>query len=132
MEIITDTNAVSAFFEGTEAVVAKMTASEALYLPVIVLGEYGFGLRGSRRRVEWEAQLLAFARACSVLPVLESTAIHYAAIRDELKTAGTPIPENDIWIASLAREHRLPLLSNDRHFDFVSNLQRISWERREA
>ena len=39
---------------------------------------------------------------------------------DCLKQSGRPLPSNDLWIAALARQHRLPLLSRDGHFDFVS------------
>jgi tRNA(fMet)-specific endonuclease VapC len=45
----------------------------------------------------------------------------------ELKRAGTPIPTNDLWIAALCRQHDLPLLSRDRHFDRVPGLRRIAW-----
>jgi tRNA(fMet)-specific endonuclease VapC len=64
---------------------------------------------------------------CAVLDVGLETARHYAAIRLELKTAGTPIPANDIWIAALSRQHAIPLMSRDSHFDFVSGLRRPSW-----
>jgi predicted nucleic acid-binding protein len=71
--------------------------------------------------------LNAFSETCVVLPILDSTTVVYANIRDELKSAGTPIPENDIWIASLSFEHSLPVVSRDRHFDKVQRLNRISW-----
>jgi len=48
-------------------------------------------------------------------------------VRDELKRSGRPIPGNDLWIAALARQHALPLLSRDRHFDLVPGVQRIGW-----
>ena len=51
----------------------------------------------------------------------------YAEIRDRLKRAGTPIPSNDLWIAALAVQHRLPVVSRDTHFDQVRTLTRISW-----
>ena len=44
-----------------------------------------------------------------------------------LKKNGTPIPENDIWIAALVKEYSLPLLSRDSHFDFVHNITRLTW-----
>jgi len=55
------------------------------------------------------------------------TADEYAEIRSELKRAGRPIPGNDLWIAALARQHALPLLSRDRHFDLVPGLKRVGW-----
>ena len=71
--MILDTNALSAFFDGEEAVVSRVAGAEAVHLPVIVIGEYRFGLRGSRLRKEREPKLLAFVRTCMVLAVLEST-----------------------------------------------------------
>jgi tRNA(fMet)-specific endonuclease VapC len=47
--------------------------------------------------------------------------------RHKLRQAGTPIPENDIWIAALAMEYGLPILSDDRHFDRVNQVRRIAW-----
>ncbi len=59
--------------------------------------------------------------------VTEETSARYAEIRLELKRAGTPIPANDAWIAALARQHTLPILSRDDHFDFVSGVNRLGW-----
>ena len=125
--MILDTNALSAFFENEGAVVSLMSEVEAVHLPVIVLGEYRFGLRGSRLRKILEPKLVAFARTCTVLAVLESTTNAYARIRHDLKKAGTPIPENDIWIAALALEYHLDILSNDRHFDAIDHIRRVGW-----
>jgi len=55
------------------------------------------------------------------------TAAEYAAIRSELKQVGRPIPANDVWIAALCRQHKLPVLSKDRHFDRVKGLRRVQW-----
>ena len=64
---------------------------------------------------------------CRVLTVDAGTAERYAEVRDELKRKGRPIPGNDLWIAALTRQHALPLLSQDRHFDFVPGLERLGW-----
>jgi predicted nucleic acid-binding protein len=37
------------------------------------------------------------------------------------------IPENDIWIAALARQHHQPVVSRDGHFDDVPDLRRVAW-----
>ena len=125
--MILDTNAISAFFEDVPAVCLAVGGSEVLAVPSIVLGEYRFGLSGSRLRAELEAKLGRLERLSDVLCVDAETARHYAAIRRELKDAGTPIPDNDLWIAALVRQHGLPLLSNDAHFDHVKDLTRIGW-----
>jgi predicted nucleic acid-binding protein len=62
-----------------------------------------------------------------VLPVEAETARHYAALRHELKRRGRPIPSNDAWIAALAVEHGLPVVSRDGHFDAIEGVRRIHW-----
>ena len=62
-----------------------------------------------------------------ILDADRHTARLYAEIREELRVNGTPIPENDIWIAALARQYHLPILSQDRHFDVVDGLRRLDW-----
>ncbi len=51
----------------------------------------------------------------------------YAEIREVLRLMGRPIPVNDLWIAALAVQHTLPILSLDQHFDLVPDLKRIGW-----
>jgi predicted nucleic acid-binding protein len=62
-----------------------------------------------------------------ILNVDQETTIYYATLRTELKKAGTPIPANDVWVAALCRQYRLPILSRDWHFDIVAGLRRIDW-----
>jgi predicted nucleic acid-binding protein len=65
--------------------------------------------------------------SCRVLEITSETAVRYAELRSELKRAGAPIPSNDAWIAALCRQHSLPLLSKDRHFDVVKGIRRVEW-----
>ncbi len=94
---------------------------------MIALGEYRYGVRQSRNRAKYERWLEALTERCRILDVDGRTTEHYAEVRAELKRAGQPIPGNDVWIAALARQHALPILSRDRHFDAVPRLRRISW-----
>ena len=125
--MILDTNALSAFADDVPPVVQQIATAEELHIPVIVLGEYRFGIATSRRRREYEAWLARGRAFWNVLPVVEETAMHYAAIRQQLKRAGAPLPANDVWIAALAQQHDLAILSRDAHFDAVPKLTRLSW-----
>jgi tRNA(fMet)-specific endonuclease VapC len=125
--MILDTNALSAFADGVSAVVKQIAAGDELHVPVIVLGEYRFGIATSRRRREYERWLARGRSFWNVLPIVEETATHYASIREQLKRAGAPLPANDVWIAALAQQHDLPVLSHDAHFDVVPGLTRLSW-----
>jgi tRNA(fMet)-specific endonuclease VapC len=55
------------------------------------------------------------------------TADWYASIRHELKSKGRPIPENDLWIAALARQESLEIVSRDPHFDRIEGVVRVDW-----
>jgi predicted nucleic acid-binding protein len=125
--LILDTNALSAIADGQPEATKIFVRVSEVAIPVIVLGEYRFGIAHSRRRQKYERWLQELISYSRVLEVGEETAICYAAVLGQLKLAGTPIPSNDIWIAALCRQHALPLLSRDRHFDFVKGLRRLDW-----
>ena len=125
--MILDTNALSAFAEEHPGIAAIVAEAQQIALPVIVLGEYRYGIAQSRHAARYRRWLEGLLSDCAVLDVTEPTTNHYAAITIGLKRAGKPIPTNDLWIAALCRQYRLPLLSQDRHFDSVSRIQRIAW-----
>jgi len=125
--VILDTNALSAVADAQPDAVAELARAQFIAIPVIVLGEFRFGIAQSRRRLEYERWLTASLQDCRILEVSAETATCYAEIRSELKHAGTPIPSNDAWIAALCRQHKVPLLSRDRHFDEVNGIRRLGW-----
>ena len=125
--MILDTNAVSALADGSEALAAKLAGVARLALPVIVVGEFRFGIRRSRHRARYQSWLDRLEAVSRVLTVELETAAAYAEIRDELRRRGRPIPSNDTWIAALARQHGLPVVSRDPDFDQVDGLTRIGW-----
>ncbi|MGA2812088.1 MAG: type II toxin-antitoxin system VapC family toxin [Candidatus Acidiferrum sp.] len=122
-----DTNALSAVAEGDPALGPLLRKAVQIAIPVIVLGEYRYGISHSRNRRQYEEWLTEYLPNFRILEVEERTTIPYGAVRSELKRAGTPIPSNDVWIAALCRQHVLPLLSRDRHFDLVPGIQRVNW-----
>ncbi len=125
--MILDTNAISALAERDPDIISAISSLPKLTLNLISLGEYRFGIDGSFQKEllqQWLDMLMR--QSVLVAPRLE-TLSHYSQIRHELKKAGTPIPANDLWIAALCREHGLPLLSKDKHFDEVQGLLRMEW-----
>jgi tRNA(fMet)-specific endonuclease VapC len=125
--MILDTNALSAFAERNQNVREAILGSAGPALPVIVVGEYRYGLLVSRdreKRLIWLEELMRHWR---VLEISKETTVHYADLRQQLKVAATPIPANDVWIAALARQHGISILSNDPHFDFISGIERIAF-----
>jgi tRNA(fMet)-specific endonuclease VapC len=125
--VILDTNALSAFVDGDPGVGEVLRNQARACIPVIVLGEFRYGIAQSRHRASYEQWLESQLRHFDVLAVTEETANAYAALRVGLKQRGTPIPANDAWIAALALQHRLPVLSRDKHFDAVPRIKRQSW-----
>ncbi len=125
--MILDTNALSAFVNGESAVGRILGQQQRVALPVIVLGEFRYGISHSRHRAAYESWLSVHLGDFEILDVTEETASAYAEVRVRLKRSGKPIPANDAWIAALALQHALPLLSRDEHFDAVANLERRSW-----
>lgn len=125
--MILDTNALSALAEKEPALIHKIRYAPRICVTLITLGEYHFGISQSRKQEELLTWLNAFLSKAEVLSPSLHTLPYYSAIRRELKTAGTPIPANDCWIAALAREHKLPIVSKDRHFDVVNEITRIGW-----
>jgi predicted nucleic acid-binding protein len=125
--MILDTNALSAFFEGDARLKAVLAKATKISLPVIVLGEYRFGLHGSRLRKVIEPALDRLQAVSDVLVIDTETVWPYAKLCDQLKRAGTPIPSNDLWIAALAVQHGLPIVSRDTHFSVVPGIQNITW-----
>jgi tRNA(fMet)-specific endonuclease VapC len=125
--VILDTNGLSALAEGEPALAGLLREAQQIAVPVIVLGEYRYGISRSRNRQQYEKWLEESLGAFRILDIEERTTVPYTAVRNELKKAGTPLPSNDVWIAALCRQHGLPILSRDRHFDLVAGIQRIAW-----
>ena len=125
--MILDTNALSAAADDDPLVVAILARADQLAIPVIVLGEYRYGIAQSRNRASYERWITGLLNDCLVLDINEPTTRHCAEITLELKKMGKPIPTNDIWIAALCRQHSIPLLSRDRHFDLAPGTKRFDW-----
>ena len=125
--MLVDTNALSALAAGDETLIQTIEKVPRLCVTIISLGEYSYGIAQSRHEIELTLWLDAFLQRVDVLYLRRETLPHYAEVRRQLKKDGTPIPANDCWIAALAKEHRLPVVSLDKHFDAVKGLRRISW-----
>jgi tRNA(fMet)-specific endonuclease VapC len=125
--LILDTNALSAAADGEPAALGILSEAERIMVPVIVLGEYRLGIAQSRHRASYENWLQEWISSVTVLDIDEETSQSYAALGLELKRKGKPIPTNDLWIAALCRQHALPILSRDRHFDLIPGIRRLTW-----
>ncbi len=125
--MILDTNAVSALLVGDRGLAEVLEPVPRHHLPVVVIGEYRFGLIRSRHRRRLTSLFDHLIRESRVLLIDETTAGAYSSVREELRQKGRPIPENDVWIAALARQHDESVVSLDQHFDHVPGLRRLTW-----
>jgi tRNA(fMet)-specific endonuclease VapC len=119
LDLILDANALSAMAEGDTGLKPLLQGAATLSIPVIVLGEYAYGIR----QLTQAHPLRTLARRpCRILVADQVTAQYYADIRTELKRAGRPIPSNDLWLAAFARHHNLILMIQDN----IGDLSRSS------
>jgi predicted nucleic acid-binding protein len=125
--VILDTNAISAWADGQDRVIKLLPVSQTVALPVVCIGEYLWGLRNSRSRGLLEEWLSDAINASVVLDITLRTTAAYAEVRAIAQAKGRPIPANDAWIAALALEHGMPVVSRDRHFDYIDGVERIAW-----
>jgi tRNA(fMet)-specific endonuclease VapC len=121
-----DTNIVIALFADDRKIQRKLKRS-TVYMASIVVGELMYGALKSARVQDNLKRIEDFAHANTVLACDLDTARSYGHIKQQLRSRGKPLPENDIGIAALARQHDLTLVSRDAHFQEVGDLKLEIW-----
>ena len=109
------------------SVEARLRETEEIFVPNTVLGELYYGARNSNRIEENLSKVDDFAADNKILSSDFDTAKLYGSIKSDLKLKGKPIPENDIWIAAIAKQYDLTLASRDSHFEEIDNLSLEEW-----
>jgi tRNA(fMet)-specific endonuclease VapC len=117
-----DTNIAIAFLIGERGIIERVAAADAAYTSVVTLGELYYGAAKSGRVAQNVQRVEQFASQIAVLDCDLDTARQYGLIKERLRSKGSPIPDNDLWIAALALQHKLTLLSRDQHFQRVDSL----------
>ncbi len=121
-----DTNIIIALFANEESVRSQFAQAE-VFLSSIAVGELYYGARKSARTTANLERINELVTESTVLHCDVETAQHYGGIKAKLRIKGRPLPENDIWIAAIALQHKLILVTRDAHFQEVENLQRVAW-----
>jgi tRNA(fMet)-specific endonuclease VapC len=124
---ILDTNIVIALFENDSNVRNKIVQAELVYIPSIVIGELIYGALNSGNPDKNIKRINEFSREVQILSCDFETAYNYGIIKKKLKDKGTPIPENDIWIAALSKQFKLTLVSRDSHLLNIDELDLLKW-----
>ena len=128
MKIVLDTNIYCDFAEGIpDAVDAMATYGEYIFIPSIVIGELSFGfMKGSRQQInEKKLQQIVSRLRIEIIDVNKNVARRYAIIYLSLVKKGAKIPINDVWISACCMEVGGTLLTRDKHFEFVDQIESI-------
>jgi len=122
-----DTSAYSAFNRGDGRLKRWFSASSEICVPLIVIGELRAGFAAGTKQQINNNLLQRFLDAANVhtMTLSDKTTRLFAEIYFNLRQNGNPIGANDMWIAALAMEHELPLLTLDSHFLGITGLQLI-------
>lgn len=124
VRVALDTHRLIDLFQGDAALAGLLEACDEVWIPLVVLAEIKAGFYGGTQQHRNEALLQRFLAkgTTGVLTPSRETAEHYARLFVQLKRAGTPVPDNNLWIAALALEHDLRLITRDRHFERIPQL----------
>jgi tRNA(fMet)-specific endonuclease VapC len=128
LKIVMDTNIYCDFAEGLpDAVDAMATYGAYIFIPSIVIGELSFGfMKGSRQQFnEKKLQQIISRLRIEIIDVNKNVARRYAIIYLSLVKKGAKIPINDVWIAACCMEVGGTLLTRDKHFEFVDQIESI-------
>jgi tRNA(fMet)-specific endonuclease VapC len=117
-----DTNIVIGIFANDASVKDSLEKAEEVFVPIIVLGELYYGAQKLSRTKTNIARINEFAETNSVLTCNTETSRQYGEIKNSLRLKGQPIPENDIWIAAIAKQYGMTLVSRDEHFKEIDDL----------
>ena len=116
MRLALDTNRYTDFCRGDERAVEVLETAEAIYVPFVVFGELRAGFAVGKQGARNERVRVLYAD--------DQTTQQYALVYRQLRSQGTPIPTNDMWVAALVLQHNLALFARDRHFDHLPQIVR--------
>lgn len=127
MKVALDTNRYVDLCRGAEETVELLEEADSVVLPFVVLGELRAGFAHGSRQAEneWVLRRFLLKPGVNVAFADDQTTHHYAAVFQQLRKQGTPIPTNDMWLAALTLQHNLVLHDRDKHFDNLPQLVRV-------
>ena len=126
VRVALDTNRLTDLLRGDTELADFLGTCEEVWIPLFLLAEIKAGFHGGNQRHGNEIALQRFLakKTVDVLLPGRETAEQWARLFVQLRRAGTPIPDADLWIAALALEHDLALITRDRHFEKIPQLLR--------
>lgn len=122
-----DTNIIIGLFAGQASIINHLQKSDEIFIPSVALGELHYGARKSGRVQQNLERIEELVVDVTVIDCDAATARQYGDVKNRLRVKGRPLPENDIWIAALALQYDLVLVTRDAHFQHVEGLQTVRW-----
>lgn len=127
MRILLDTNIITALNKGDTELIERVDSATAVFIPIIVLGELYYGAYNSEH-IEANLRRVNIVRTnYPVAYIDDAVTKEYSRIKAQLRKNGTPIPENDIWIAGIAAKNDYTLISRDKHFRVIDFINVKNW-----
>ncbi|WP_207641568.1 type II toxin-antitoxin system VapC family toxin [Syntrophomonas palmitatica] len=123
-----DTNIIIHLLNGEQQIIEKISSASEVFISSIVVGELYYGAYKSRKQKQNIERLNELVKALPVLPCDTDVALEYGVIKAQLLGKGKPIPENDIWIAAIAKKHNLILVSRDEHMGYLDEIITERWQ----
>ncbi|MEI6232455.1 MAG: type II toxin-antitoxin system VapC family toxin [Planctomycetota bacterium] len=122
-----DTSIVIQYFNRHSGICSSIEQAACIVVTNVVIGELCFGAYKSAKVIANLARIESFKSRVKILNCDAETANIYGKIKSLLSEKGRPIPDNDIWIAAMAMQHDLTLVSRDAHFNEVEGLKLVVW-----
>lgn len=116
---ILDTSVVIHAFRNNLLINSKLKTFESVFVSPTVVGELYYGAYSSVNPAKHITQIQSFLVDCIITTITSNAGIIYGRLKSGLRKNGTQIPENDIWIAAVSIDMKLPLFTTDKHFDYI-------------
>ena len=122
-----DTNIIIAGFAGDKAVLEGLDSVDSIYIPATVAGELCFGAFKSKKLLDNLKRVTDFINQFEMIEIGLEVSVRYGIIKSDLQRVGTPVADNDLWIAACAIHREVPLVTRDSHFDRIEGLSKLQW-----
>lgn len=122
--VLIDTNIYSHAMRSDAEIIKTLQQVAAIGITAISIGELFSGFKAGNKEKTNRQELNQFLDSprVTLYGIDEQSAEYYCLILDQLRSNGTPIPTNDIWIAAVAFQRGMPLYTKDRHFNQIKGL----------
>ena len=122
-----DTNIIILILNGDNSLASQLDNYSVVNVSSITAGELYFGAYASTNKEKNLSRIRKIFELCTPVYPDDATSVIYGQIKAALKKKGRPIPDNDIWIAAIAIQHKTALITRDAHFNHIEGLKMSKW-----